>query len=363
MTVVVQADRLEDLIGEIFSAAGCSDAESTRVARRLVSANLTGHDSHGVVRTQRYVQSLAAGAQVADATVEVMVDGDAFAVVDGCFGMGQTVGEQAVQLGIDKARAHGVAVVALRHAGHLGRIGDWAEMAALAGIVSIHFVNVAGGLLVAPFGGAERRMGTNPVAIGVPRPGEAPVVLDFATSVVAEGKALVALDGGPAVPKGSLITDDGDLSDDPAVLYGEVRPGSVPDPRRGPGALRAMGEHKGSGLSMMCELLAGVLTGSGTAEERRFCNGMLSVYLTPEAFGSGDDFAAGVRQYVDWFRSARPARGSTEVLAPGEPEQRRRAERLENGITLPDGTWASIQAAAVEVGLDGTKVSQVATPA
>jgi len=189
MTVVIQADRLEALIGEIFAAAGCSAPECERIARRLVAANLTGHDSHGVVRTQLYVESLAHGAQVADVTVELLVDADAFALVDGHYGMGQTVGEQAVQLGIDKARACGVSVIGLRHAGHLGRIGDWAQMAAEAGLVSLHFVNVAASRLVAPFGAVERRMGTNPVAIGVPRSDGPPLLLDFATSVVAEGKA------------------------------------------------------------------------------------------------------------------------------------------------------------------------------
>ena len=362
MTVVIQADRLEALVGEIFAAAGCSEVECGRIARRLVAANLTGHDSHGVVRTHLYVQSLAHGAQFADVTVEVLVDADAFALIDGHYGMGQTVGEQAVQLGIDKARASGVSVIGLRHAGHLGRIGDWAEMAADAGLVSLHLVNVAGSQLVAPFGAVDRRMGTNPVAIGVPRPDGPPLLLDFATSVVAEGKVQVALRGGPPVPMGALVSPEGDLTDDPVVLYGEVPPGSVPNPMRGAGALRAMGEHKGSGLSMMCEILAGVLTGSGTAAERPFCNGMLSIYLTPSAFGAADDFAAGVREYVEWFTSARPV-GEGLVFTPGEPERLRREERLRDGVPLTEGVWESIRTAAGEVGIDTDRLEKLAAPA
>ena len=359
MTVTIDADVLEPLLADIMAAAGCSTHEARGIARRLVGANLAGHDSHGVVRTQRYVQYLQHGVQLAGVTVDVVLDGGAFAVVDGKFGMGQTVGEQAVQIGIDKAGEHGVAVIALRHAGHLGRIGDWAEMAAAAGVVSIHMVNVAAGQLVAPFGGVDRRMGTNPVTMGVPVADGPPVILDFATSVVAEGKALVAHEGGPGLPPGSLISALGELTADPAALYGDRVPGRFPDPRRGGGALRAMGEHKGSGLAMMCELLAGVLTGSGTAESDRFCNGMLSVYLDPAAFGPEDDFDAGVRRYLEWFGATRPAQGVERVLVPGEPERRRREERLAGGIPLPDATWDSICAAATTAGLPPERTGEL----
>jgi uncharacterized oxidoreductase len=351
--VVIASEPLRQLLTDIFSAAGCSTAESERIGRYLVSANLSGHDSHGVVRTQRYVEWLRAGVQYADRDLTIVTETDSFAVVDGGYGMGQTVGPQAVQLGMDKALANGVSVIALRHAGHLGRIGDWAEMAADAGLISIHFVNVAGGLLVAPFGGIDRRMATNPVCIGVPLEGRPPIVLDFATSVVAEGKALVALDGGASLPPGSLIGPDGELSADPTVLYGEREPGKSPNPRRGKGALRAMGEHKGSGLAMLCEVLAGALTGSGTTgpKPHRFCNGMLSIYLDPARFDSEHAMASEILEYVDWFTSARPAAPGGEVLVPGEPERRSRARRLAEGIPLPEDTWVSIAAAAEAVGL------------
>jgi uncharacterized oxidoreductase len=360
--VVIAAQPLQQLVTEVFAAVGCSPAESERIGRYLLSANLAGHDSHGVVRTQRYVEWLQAGVQYADRSLEVVTEADAFAVVDGGYGMGQTIGPQAVQLGIDKALANGVAVIALRHAGHLGRIGDWAEMAAAAGCISIHFVNVAGGGLVAPFGAVERRMSTNPVCIGVPLAGDRPpIVLDFATSVVAEGKVLVAFDGGTPVPEGSLIDPDGGLSADPRTLYGEREEGHSPNPRRGAGALRAMGEHKGSGLSMLCELLAGALTSSGTTGPRthRFCNGMLSIYLDPARFDTEGTVAADILEYVDWFVSARPAQPGGEVLAPGQPEQRKRADRLANGVPLPDDTWGSILDAATKAGVARERVREL----
>ncbi len=353
--VTIDADALRQLVTDIFARAGCSAAESERIGRYLVGANLVGHDSHGVVRTLRYVEWLQTGVQVADQDLAVVTDGRAFALVDGQFGMGQTIGPQAVRLGLERARTHGVAVIALRHAGHLGRTGDWAERAAEAGCVSIHFVNVAGGALVAPFAAVERRMSTNPVCIGVPLDdGRPPLVLDFATSVVAEGKVQVALDGGATLPPGALISADGELTTDPSVLYGERRPGVAPNPRHGKGALRAMGEHKGSGLSMMCEVLAGALTGSGTTGPgtTRFCNGMLSVYLDLARFDVDSTVAADILAYVDWFTSARRADPEVEVLAPGQPEQRRKAARLADGIPLPEDTWGSILAAADKVGLD-----------
>ena len=353
MTRTIDANELEVRVAAVMTAAGCSVAEGKRVARRLVGANLVGHDSHGVVRTSRYVAMLEAGRQVADVAVTVESDSEAFAIVDGRFGMGQTVGEQAVQLGIDKCVAGGVSIIALRHAGHLGRIGDWAEMAAEAGLVSIHFVNVAGSNLVAPFGAISRRMATNPVAIGVPRgDDEPPVILDFATSIVAEGKALIASQGGAVLPGDALINGDGELTNDPHALYGD-KPPSEPGTKGGAGALRAMGDHKGSGLSMMCELLAGVLTRSGTANDETFCNGMLSIYLDPAVVAEDrDEFIAEVQRYVEWFLSAEPAAGHDAVLAPGDVERAKRADRLANGIELADDTWQSIVDAAHHVGLD-----------
>jgi hydroxycarboxylate dehydrogenase B len=242
--------------------------------------------------------------------------------------------------------------VALRHAGHLGRIGQWAELALASGIVSFHFVNVAGSMLVAPFGGVDRRFSTAPIAFGFPVPGEPPVVLDFATSAVAEGKVLVAANGGKPLPDGSLIDPDGRLSTDPATLYGPLEGTLDRDHRKGAGAIRAFGEHKGSGLALMCELLGGALAGSGCAgpEQQRFANGMVSVYLAPSACGPENAIARETRAYLDFVRSSRPAEEGGAVLLPGEPERRIRAERLADGIPLPPGTWATLRATAASLG-------------
>ena len=360
----IQADSLRRLIAAIFTQAGCPADEGARIGNLLVAANLAGHDSHGVIRVPRYVQGIADGRVKPGQHISVVTDGGAFAVVDGNYGFGQTVAPEAVALGIEKARAHGIAIVALRNAGHIGRAGDFAEMAAEADQVSIHFVNVKSSLLVAPFGGAERRMSTAPIAIGVPVDGRRPVILDFATSQVAEGKALVALNGGKKVPEGSFVWPDGRLSDDPRALYGEPQPGRLPNPIEGPGALRAMGEHKGSGLALMCELLGGAFTGNGCAgpPPRPHANGMLSIYLSRAAFQAGDGFAAEARQYIDYVKSAKPVEPDGEVLMPGEPEDRKRAQHLRDGVPLQDQVWESILATARKVGLDQGRIDALLSP-
>ncbi|NNM70913.1 malate/lactate/ureidoglycolate dehydrogenase [Enterovirga aerilata] len=351
--MLIAVDRLLALVTDIFAAAGCAPEEARRVAEGLVDANLTGHDSHGVVRVPRYVEWLEAGEVEAGRSIAVLSEAGALAVVDGQYGFGATVGRQAVEFGIRRALDQGTAIVALRHAGHLGRIGQWAELALEHGLVSIHFVNVAGSVLVAPFGSVDRRFSTAPIAFGFPLEGEPPVVLDFATSAVAEGKVLVAANGGKPVPPGSLIDPDGRLSTDPATLYGPLEETAERDHRKGAGAIRAMGEHKGSGLALMCELLGGVLAGSGTSgpEKHRFANGMVSIYMAPSAFGRKEDMVREARKFVAWLRSSRPAVAGEAVMLPGDPERRTREERQAAGIPVAPGAWAAIRATAERLGV------------
>ncbi len=359
-SVVVQADELASFIAATFAAAGAAEPEARAIGENLVEANLSGHDSHGVVRVPRYLRDMRRGHMKFGQSVETVIDGGAFVLLDGQYGFGQVLGKQALDIGIDKAREHGVGLVALRRAGHLGRIGAWAERACDAGFVSVHFVNVARSMLVAPFGGAERRMSTAPVTIGVPNPDGDDFVLDFATSRIAEGKALIALKGGPRPPQGGLIDETGQLTDNPHALYGEVGPGEVPNPRAGAGALTAMGDHKGSGLAIACELLAGALTGSGPSGPGEGpYNGMLSFYLNPEAIDDGHEFAASVAQYIDFVRAAKPADADHPVMIPGDPERRARAERRANGVSLPLETWQSLVDAACDSGVAQTDVPNV----
>src|SRR6187200_47135 len=160
--VTIQVQNLINFVAEVFAHSDSSPDEARRIATYLTTANLTGHDSHGVIRVPVYVRWKKMGAVIPDQTVDVVVDTPSLAVVDGKFGYGQTVTPQAVRIGIEKCRKAGLAAVALSNAGHIGRVGDWAEMAAAEGLISVHFVNAAGSLLVAPFGGTQRRMSTAP---------------------------------------------------------------------------------------------------------------------------------------------------------------------------------------------------------
>ncbi|PWT70456.1 MAG: malate/lactate/ureidoglycolate dehydrogenase [Proteobacteria bacterium] len=352
-TATLRAEDLERLAADILDAAGCSRAEAQRVAHYLVSANLAGHDSHGMVRIPRYVQLLRDGLVIADQQVEVLVDTPVLAVVDGKYGFGQTVAPRAVQIGIEKCKQMGLSAVALRNSGHVGRVGDWAEMAAEAGLISVHFVNAVGSVLVAPFGSMERRFSTAPYCVGVPLSGRAPLVLDFATSVVAEGKVLVASQGGKGIPADALIGPDGATSDDPRLLYGDYLITGRRDLRQGAGALRAFGDHKGSGLAIMCEILGGALSGTGcTSPDRRIANGMFSLYVDPERIDSDGMFPEEVARYVAYVKQAKPAPPATQTLVPGEPEQRTKAQRLRDGVPITAETWRLLMESARMVGAD-----------
>src|SRR3954469_8905841 len=206
---------LTNAIAAIAAAGGSEPAETHRVAENLVMANLTGHDSHGIGMMPRYVEALLEGGLHPNARLEEKLDGGSLLALDGRAGYGQSIGLQATRLAIERAHKHGVSVAALGNSHHLGRIGHWAEMAGAEGLVSIHFVNVQSFARVAPFAGADRRFGTNPVCIGVPLPGEAPFLLDMATSAVAQGKLRVAHNKRVKIPAGWLIDADGNPTDDP----------------------------------------------------------------------------------------------------------------------------------------------------
>jgi uncharacterized oxidoreductase len=356
----IRAAPLQEFVRDIFAASGIGADEAQQIAHYLVVANLAGHDSHGVGRVPLYVRWKNEGVVIAGRTAAMIVDLPAIAVVDGQFGFGQTIAPQAVRIGIEKCRANGVAVVALRNCGHIGRVGDWAEMAAAANLACIHFVNAAGSVLVAPFGGIERRLSTAPFCVAVPRHNQPPVILDFATSLVAEGKVLVASRGGKQLPKDALIGPDGQLGNDCALLYGPHSADGPRDHSLGKGAIRPFGDHKGSGLALICELLGGALTGNGTTQpNRRFSNGMLSVYIDPQQIEPERLFDGEVAQYLRFVKSARPAPDTPEVLTPGEPEEQCRRDRGTRGIPLARDEWAAICATARALAITEGAISKV----
>jgi uncharacterized oxidoreductase len=357
--VTIQVNNLIDFVAEVFSHSESSPEEARRIATYLTTANLTGHDSHGVIRVPVYIRWKKTGNVIPNQIPEIVVDTPSLAVVDGKFGYGQTVTPFAVRTGIEKCKKAGLSAIALRNAGHIGRVGDWAEMAAAEGLVSVHFVNAAGSLLVAPFGGVQKRLSTAPYCVGIPRQGQDPIVLDFATSIVAEGKVLVASRGGKKLPTGALVDADGTLSEEPSVLYGPYTPDGPRDHTKGTGAIRAFGEHKGSGLAFICELLGGALTGTGaTSGGRQFANGMLAFYVDPKVIDTSNYFDEEISRYTDFIRETKPIAGVESVLVPGDPERKTRAERTKNGVPLPDDTWAAIVNTAREVGVSEASIQR-----
>ncbi len=320
---------LREFVAAVFGAIGSAHGEATIVADHLVDANLAGHESHGVIRVSKYVDWHAKGMVLANQHALIIRESPCNAVVDGQFGYGQVIGREAMDLAIDKTRRSGFCAVAIRNAGHLGRIGAWAEQVAQAGLASIHFVNTSGfGILVAPHGGTDRRLSANPIAASAPGPDGAPLVLDISTSAIAEGKIQVALNHGEQLPPGCTIDSEGRPNQDPAVFYGPPV-----------GALLPIGGHKGYGLSMFCEIFAGALSGGQTtnpdnATAGRLVNNMLSIVFDADAFCGADAFRAEIARLAAWVKASPPVTPGGEVLLPGEIERRTRARLEREGIAL-----------------------------
>ena len=350
MKKTFSAQYLQTQLATVLIASGSSTEEAANVAANLVMANLSGHDSHGVGMLPRYVDAVLEGGLKPNNSVRVVLDTGSLLTLDGQRGYGQIVGEQAMELGIQRAQTHGSCIMTLGNAHHLGRIGHFAEMAVAQGLVSLHFVNVLSRPVVAPFGGADGRYGTNPCCIGVPLKGREPFVLDFATSRVAQGKMRVAHNEGRQVKPGTLIDELGRPSTDPGVVV-------VPQSNGLFGALLAFGEHKGYGLAVACELLGGALTGGGTWHKptdpgvRSIVNGMLTILIDPSKLGTQDAFEREALAFVDWLQSGPVADGFDAVQIAGEPERVTRAQRQADGISVDGQTWQEIVAAGHKLGV------------
>ena len=344
----VSASKLVDLVAAIVRGAGSSQDEARTVARRLVDSNLVGHDSHGVLRVAKYLDWVRDGTLKPNTPPRVAFESDTIAIVDGQRGFGQVTGETATRMGIAKAKAKGIAMIGLRNCGHLGRLGDWAEMAAEAGQVSLHFLNTSGAQRVAPFGGSDRRLSTNPMAIGVPVAGGPPAILDITTSTVAEGKLMVAMNKGDPVPDGWIVDKAGRPTTDPKDFYDG-------------GALLTIGAHKGSGLSILTDLLAGAVTTgrSSDPDDTILRNNMLSIYVDPSVYDREGVVLAEAHRFVEWVKASPPAKAGEPVLAPGDIERRTRAARLASGVPLDDKTWQDLIDAARSVGIDEARASAI----
>jgi uncharacterized oxidoreductase len=341
---VIEPVVLEKMCADIFQGAGLSNGEAQRIAHSLVLSNLMGHDSHGVIRLPQYIQRLKDGDIKAGQSIRKVRESDASAVVDGGWGFGQTVCKQAMKLAMEKARARSIAAVSLYNSAHIGRLGEYAEMAAEANMIGIVMCNNHGmGRLMCAFGGVDARMSPNPVAIGIPTGGDFPIVVDMTASVVAEGKIRVQKNRGEKIPEGWAIDAQGNPITDPNDFYGPPLGAILP--------FGGISAHKGFALAVAVDILSGALGGAGCSREEatRIGNGVFLAAINIEAFKGTDDFKKEVDTFIEFLKSSRLLPDFNEIHMPGEIEFNRRKKREEEGVSLDDETWKQLSGTARSV--------------
>lgn len=342
----LSAASLQSFAAALLERGGFSAHEAAIVARSLVGANLRGHDSHGIMRVPYYVESAQKGEMVSGAALELLREAESFVSADGGWGPGQVQAHRLLELLAPRARQRGVAIGTLRHCCHVGRLGEYCEAAAAQGLVSMMMVNTHGtARRVAPVGGTAPRLGTNPLAIGVPHDDE-PLVLDFGTSAVAEGKVRVRRIAGEPCPPGWLLDSQGRATTDPHSLYGDP-PGTI---------LPFGGEqaYKGFGLAVMIEILSGALSAGVCAREKPINQLGNCVYLQlidPGKLAGADPFAQQVAGLVEFLRSCPRAAGVERITLPGDPERQTLAARTAQGVPIDDGNWRPLRELAAKLGV------------
>ena len=337
---IVDVSQLHDFVSHLFQAAGVSTTDSESITASLVDSNLCGHESHGVVRVMEYVDLLKADELRSEIELLTISETPGLLVTDAQFGFGQVQMRRLIDLLEPKAQTVGVAVGTIKNCGHIGRLGEWCETLAQRGLASWLTVNDNGVLkCVAPPGGTEPRISTNPVAIGVPKSGD-PMVLDISTSMVANGKIRVAQISALPCPDGWIIDHNGQPTNDPNVRFAET-----------PGSILPMGGYKGFGLGLLLDMLVGGLTGgqsppapSGTVE----CNNVLLVVFDPKHFAGSEHFEQQANELVDFTRNT-PTRSGEEIRLPGDRSLETRKSRLENGLPLDDGTLNALNEVAASL--------------
>jgi uncharacterized oxidoreductase len=343
---IIRSRELEEFAGALLISGGASAAEAAVVARSLIGANLRGHDSHGVMRIPYYVEFVREGRMHPGVELEVLRETASVLACDGGWGFGQVQAQRLLARLVPKARETGVSCGTLSRSGHIGRVGEYGEIGAAEGLVTIAVVNTHGAAQrVAPPGGKRPLLGTNPLCIGVPTAAE-PIVLDFGTSAVAEGKVRSYRIAGKSCPPGWLLDPDGRPTTDPNQLYG--------DP---PGSLLPMGgdqAYKGFGLGLVIDMLAGGLSGGWCSRpnpEPPLGNDAVFVLLDPSHFGGIEHFLREVTGVASYIRSCPTAENVKEILLPGDPERRALAERGRNGIPIDDGNWKQLKTLADRLGV------------
>jgi LDH2 family malate/lactate/ureidoglycolate dehydrogenase len=350
------SSQLMNLSTSLLKAAGATDEEARIVSTYLVRANLAGVDSHGVLRLTEYIDGIRGGFIKPRSRFEVVNETNSTALVNGNWGFGQVICTKAMQLAIQKADRNGVSVVGILNCNHIGRLAEYSTMAIEHGMIG--FIAANADPCVAPYGGKHAVLSTSPMSYAIPAGQEAPIVVDFATSAVAEGKVRAALSKGMRIPEGWIVNSAGHSSTDPADLYDPPLP---PERVKLSGALLPSGGHKGYCLSLVVEALAGALTGNRCDGEVKsgYTNGVFIFVLRIENFLSLDSFKSTIDRLIRSVKESPRAEGVNEILIPGEPERREEDRRSKAGIPLPDTSWESIRRICKSYGLDAMSLVQV----
>ena len=332
----------------LLASGGARDNEAEIVADSLVQANLRGHDSHGVMRIPFYLDRVRDGSIQPGATLVVEKEAPASLACDGGWGFGQVLARDLTRRLIKKAAAAGSACGTLRRAAHIGRLGEYAEIAAAENMAAIVCANTHGaGKRVAPIGGKEPRLGTNPICMGMPGGNDGPFIMDFSTSATAEGKVRVRRIAGQPVPPGWILDSEGRPSIDPNVLYGSP-----------PGTILPMGgdqAYKGFGLAFMIEILCGCLSGGQCSYPDApppLGNCALFLVIDPRRLAGQDHAAREISQLEGYVRSVPRVEGVERITLPGDPERDVAAVRGTSGIPLDEGNWQALAKLADQLEVD-----------
>lgn len=332
--------QLEESATRIFVAAGVDETVSRQVVQSLVLSNLMGVDSHGIVRIPQYLEAIRSGIIQPEAKPEIVRDNGVAILADGCRAFGQLAARWAAEIAIERAKKSAICALSFSNVMHIGRLGEYVSLAADEGLVGLIIVNGSRpGGLVSPFGSRQRVLGTNPIAFAIPAATYPPMVADFSTSAVAEGKVRVAMFKGQTIPPDWVVDREGKPTTNPADLYEG-------------GAILPFGGHKGFSLSLLAEVLAGILSGADTPAFPSYTqlqNGVFLLVIDQTFFRSAKEYFASVDLLFTLVKQALPMDGVGEILIPGEPELRRRQERERDGIPVDDTTWSSIVKAAAEL--------------
>lgn len=344
----IRAEELKKLGIALFAAVGVPPAEAELVADHLVESSLLGHDSHGPLRFPQYVEMVRQGTVKPAAPTQVLRATRCLAQLSGNWNFGPVSAEAAMRMALELTSQVPLCVVTLKECNHVARLGRFAALAARENRIALIAANGHGGdLAVAPFGGAQRRLPTNPLCLALPTCRPWPLVLDMTTSAISGGTLRLHHNLGTPTPPDRLIDAQGEPTVDTRAYYGPP-PGAVL-PLGFPGA-----GHKGFGLAVMVDILAGALSGAGCsrATPGRSGNALFIALIDIAAFTPLERFFQESEQFIAWIKSSPPAAGFAEVLLPGEQAWRISQERLRQGIAVDERAWAQISALAAELGVD-----------